>query len=83
MIKSFSGNIQMMAGLGFVFMKGKKIKKQGVNDEKIGISRKRQKKMREYRSMIAAIMTIKDNDINTTAGLVEIDDISAISGKER
>lgn len=83
MIKSLSGNIQMMAGLGFVFMKGKKIKKQGVNDEKIGISRKRQKRMRKNRGMIATFMTMKDDDINTAAGLVKIDDISVISGKER
>lgn len=83
MIKSLSGNIQMMAGLGFVFMKGEEKKKKSVNDEKIGITGKRQKRMREYRSMITTFMTIKDDDINTTAGLVEIDDISAISGKER
>lgn len=83
MIKRLSGNVQMMAGLGFVFMKGKKIKKQGVNDEEKGITGKRQKRMRKNRSMVSTIMTIKDDDINTAAGLVEIDDISAISGKER
>lgn len=60
----------MMASLGFVFMKGKKIKKQGVNDEEKGITGKRQKRMRKNRSMVSTIMTIKDDDINTAAGLV-------------
>lgn len=64
-------------------MKGKEIKKKSVNDEKIRKTGKRQKRMRKNRGMITTFMTMKDDDINTAAGLVKIDDISVISGKER